>query len=126
MTDADIKVLFVEDSKSSNSALRQALKDEGLNIACCGGGFDALDELATDGADIVVASTTLGDLSGFQLASLIKSSESTKQLPVVLLEDDLSPSDGQAKTDEFWNKAARCDLFVSKDEQRTYPGGQGH
>jgi len=107
MTDPDIKVLYVEDSRSSNSSLRQALKDEGLTLVFCGGGFDALDELSVDGADVVVASTALGDLNGFQLASLIKSSESTQGLPVVLLEDK------QEKSDEFWSKAARCDLFVS-------------
>ena len=110
MTDTDIKVLFVEDSKNSDTSLRQALKDEGLTIVFCGGGFDALDELSSEGADVVVASVTLGDLNGFQLASLIKSNQSTEQLPVVLLQDKL------VKVDEFWSKAARCDLFVSADE----------
>ena len=107
MTDTDIKVLYVEDSRSSNTSLRQALKDEGLTLVFCGGGFDALDELSVDGADVVVVSTALGDLNGFQLASLIKSSESTEGLPVVLLEDK------QEKGDEFWSRAARGDLFVS-------------
>jgi len=114
MNDAEIKVLFVEDSKSSNSQLRQALKDEGLTIAFCGGGFDALDELSSDGADIVVASATLSDLNGFQLSSLIKSSENTERLPVVLLEDG-------TKVDEFWAKAAAADLFVSVDQLK-HPG----
>ncbi|MBS1999805.1 MAG: diguanylate cyclase, partial [Cyanobacteria bacterium SZAS LIN-2] len=89
---------------------RQALKDEGLTLAFCGGGFDALDELSVDGADVVVASTALGDLNGFQLAALIKSSESTQGLPVVLLEDKL------VKVDDFWSKAAGCDLFVSTED----------
>jgi diguanylate cyclase (GGDEF)-like protein len=109
MTDADIKILYVEDPKSSNASLRTALKDEGLTVTFCGGGFDALDELANEGADLVVSSMALGDLSGNQLAALIKSSESTAGMPVVLLEDLL------VKSDEFWSKASCPDLFVSTD-----------
>jgi diguanylate cyclase (GGDEF)-like protein len=114
MTDADIKVLYVEDSRSSNAPLREALKDEGLIISFCGGGFDALDELSEGGADIVVASVSLGDLNGFQVSALIKSSENTEQLPVVLLEDKLHAA--QPEIVEFWSKPARCDLFVTVDD----------
>ncbi len=107
---ADIKVLYVEDSKSSSSSLRQALKSEGLTVVFCGGGFDALDELASDGADIVVAATKVNDLSGYQLASLIKSSEVVSQLPVVLFVSD------DAAADDFWIKAARPDVIVSAED----------
>jgi len=107
---ADIKVLYVEDSKSSSTGLRQALKDEGLTVVFCGGGFDALDELAGEGADIVVAATRVNDLSGYQLASLIKSSEIVSQLPVVLFVS------GDASADDFWIKAARPDIVVSAED----------
>ncbi len=107
---ADIKVLYVEDSKSSSTSLRQALKNEGLTVVFCGGGFDALDELAGDGADIVVAATKVNDLSGYQLASLIKSSEVVSQLPVVLFVSD------DAAADDFWIKAARPDVIVSVED----------
>lgn len=107
---AEIKVLYVEDSRSSNAALRQALKAEGLQVVFCGGGFDALDELAGDGADIVVAATKLNDLSGYQLASLIKSSELVSQLPVALFVT------GEASGDEFWIKAARPDVVISAED----------
>ncbi len=107
---ADIKVLYVEDSRSSSPKLRRALKDEGLSIVFCGGGFDALDELASDGADIVVAATKVSDLSGYQLASLIKSSELVSQLPVVLFYS------GETATDDFWIKAARPDVVVGEED----------
>lgn len=107
---AEIKVLYVEDSRSSNAALRQALKAEGLQVVFCGGGFDALDELAGDGADIIVAATKLNDLSGYQLASLIKSSELVSQLPVALFVT------GDSASDEFWTKAARPDVVISAED----------
>lgn len=109
--DLDIKVLYVEDSRSSSSSLREALKDAGLTVVFCGGGFDALDELAADGADIVVSAAQVTDLSGYQLASIIKSSEVGRSMPVVLFR----PKE-QDEPDQFWSRAARPDLFVSDED----------
>lgn len=106
----DIKVLYVEDSRSSSATLRDALKDAGMTVVFCGGGFDALDELAADGADIVVSAAQVTDLSGYQLASIIKSSEVGRAMPVVLFR----PADSES--DQFWARAARPDLFVSEED----------
>jgi diguanylate cyclase (GGDEF)-like protein len=105
---ADIKVLFVDDSGSSGLELKQAIKDEGLDLCFCGGGFDALDELSSDGADIVFASADLQDLSGYQLAGLIKSSELDNSLPVVLFQSK------ETGADYFWLKASRADCFLGQ------------
>ncbi|MBP6595714.1 MAG: hypothetical protein KA255_21990, partial [Candidatus Obscuribacter sp.] len=67
---SDIKILYVEDAKSSGGTLRKALKDAHMNVVYVGGGFDALDELSDGGADVVVSCIELGDLPGYQLASL--------------------------------------------------------
>ena len=107
---ADIKVIYVEDSRSSNHALRQALKSEGLNVVFCGGGFDALDELFEDGADIIVSAAHVSDISGYQLAGLIKSSEIDDLLPVVIFHGD------DSKTDAFSMQTSRADRFYTNEQ----------
>ena len=107
---ADIKVIYVEDSRSSNNALRQALKSEGLNVVFCGGGFDALDELFEDGADIIVSAAHVSDISGYQLAGLIKSSEIDDLLPVVIFHGD------DSKTDAFSMQTSRADRFYTNEQ----------
>lgn len=107
---ADIKVLYVEDAKSSGGPLRQTLKDADMDVTFVGGGFDALDELRENGADIVVACVDLNDLSGYQLAALIKSSEATQKMPVVLF------AAHGAKVDDFWVKASLADVFYGESD----------
>ena len=55
------KVVLVEDEKNPSTEFRAQLKKEGFEVTACVGGFDALDELGSHGADIVVASTNLSD-----------------------------------------------------------------
>jgi len=101
------KVVLVEDEKSPSTEFRAQLKKEGFDVTACVGGFDALDELGSHGADIVVASTTLTDLSGYQLSCLIKSNDRTSKLPVMLL------AKGDAsEQDAFWKIAALPDAVV--------------
>lgn len=104
------KVVLVEDEKNPSTEFRAQLKKEGFDVTACVGGFDALDELGSQGADIVVASTTLSDLSGYQLCCLIKSNDRTSKLPVMLL------AKGDAsEQDAFWKIAALPDAVIDAD-----------
>ena len=58
----------------------------------------------------MVAATHLPDLNGYQLSSLIKSTERTHRLPIILLAGDA------AKEEEFWNLAALADVIYSTHE----------
>lgn len=107
---AEPKVVLVEDETNSLGALGDALKTGGFEVTTCKGGFDALDELGAHGADLVVASSSLPDLSGYQLSCLIKSNDRASKLPVVLVRGR------QTDQDEFWKTASLPDLFVSTDE----------
>lgn len=104
------KVVLVEDEKSPSTEFRAQLKKEGFEVTACVGGFDALDELGSQGADIVVASTNLSDLSGYQLSCLIKSNDRTSRLPVMLLAKG-DPSE----QDAFWKVAALPDALIEAD-----------
>jgi len=65
------------------------------------------------GADCVIAATHLPDLNGYQLSSLIKSTERTHRLPIILLAGE------NAKEEEFWNLAALADVIYSTQETET-------
>jgi diguanylate cyclase (GGDEF)-like protein len=99
------KVVLVESEKAPLTMVREALKDAAYDIATCKGGFDALDELTSEGADILIAGTQLSDLSGYQLSCLLKSTERTSRLPVLLVN-----TDGDGGT--FWPMAAQADLMI--------------
>jgi diguanylate cyclase (GGDEF)-like protein len=99
------KIVLVESDKAPLDAVREALKDAAYDIATCKGAFDALDELTSDGADILIAGTQLSDISGYQLSCLLKSTERTARLPVLLIKTD---GDGGI----FWPMAAQANLSM--------------
>ncbi|CAN5563702.1 hypothetical protein BH10CYA1_BH10CYA1_65040 [soil metagenome] len=107
---AEFKIVFVDEDPSAHSDLKSELKTAGHEISACRGGFDALDELGSQGADIVIASTSLQDLSGYQLSCLIKSNDRTSRLPIVLIKG--APAD----QDEFWRIASLPDALLEPEE----------
>jgi len=110
---ADLKVVLVEHAPGSLAVLKEALWNDGLEITICSGGFDALDELGSQGADLVIASSAVPDLSGYQLSCLIKSNDRTSKLPVVLVKGEAT------EQDDFWRTAALPDLYLQQEDLKS-------
>ncbi|HEY9772195.1 MAG TPA: diguanylate cyclase [Planktothrix sp.] len=107
---AELKVVLVEETAGTFETLKDALKKAGCDVAVCQGGFDALDRLGSHGADLIVSSSSLPDLSGYQLSSLIKSNDRANKLPFVLIRGL------QSDQDEFWKTASLPDLFLALED----------
>jgi diguanylate cyclase (GGDEF)-like protein len=108
----EIKLLVVDTEKSPHEELRTALKEAGFELTLCTGVFDALDELSTQGAEGVLALTSLPDLNGYQLSSLIKSNDRTYKLPVILVKGEA------VEQEEFWKLAAQADAIYTAEETK--------
>ncbi len=104
------KVVVVDHDTLTQALIRDAFKARGYDVIACDGGFDALDELLTEGADAVIASTELSDVNGYQLCSFIKSNETTSALPFVIFKPE-----GKEQND-FWKSASMADRFFSSEE----------
>jgi diguanylate cyclase (GGDEF)-like protein len=108
----ETRLLLVEDERHPFEDLHNSLKKAGYGVTVCRGAFDALDQLSTQGADAVITSTTLSDLSGYQLCSLIKSNDRTCRLPVILT------NDAAVEQDDFWRLAAQSDHVYKVEETK--------
>lgn len=104
------KAVLVENEKSPMEALRTALKSAGFQVAVCTSAFDAIDEVTSEGGDVVIASASLPDIGGFQLSCLIKSSSTTNDIPVVVV------ADKDQDSDSFWSRASLADLLVERND----------
>jgi len=107
---AELKAVLIENESGSFHELRQGLIKNNFDVSLCSGGFDALDDLGSQGADLLVSSSSLPDLSGYQLSCLIKSNDKANRLPVVLVKSN------QGEQDDFWKTAAMPDLFIPESE----------
>lgn len=107
---SEIKVALVESSNGALRALAEILKKNGIKAVSCTGGSTALGEIAQNGADVLVISEQLVDMSGYQLAGLLKSADITNSLPIIIVAQTTESSK------DFWFKASFADaVILAKD-----------
>ncbi|NOZ68875.1 MAG: response regulator transcription factor [Deferribacteres bacterium] len=79
------KILIVDDEKDILELLSYNLKKEGFETACSSNGEDALRLLRRDAFDLVVLDLMLPGMQGMELCRILKSSEETSSVPIIML-----------------------------------------
>lgn len=79
------RVLVVDDSLSTRKTLSQLLGDAGYQVQTARDGFDALESLAREPADIVLTDLEMPNLDGLDLTRHLRESDAWRQLPVVMI-----------------------------------------
>ena len=104
-----IKVLLVEDSETQLNFLQDKLKEHGFDVEIALNGSEAYKKVYTTVPDIVVSDIMMPAVDGYQLCRMIKNTDETKKIPVILL------TVLDKKIDSFWGKKAGAQLFLSKN-----------
>lgn len=113
------------------SPLRAALAAVGYQVIECGGAWETLQLVDKHHVDVFITAAALPDISGYHLACLLKSMESAKEIPVIVVKassqgagsrrgreiDTSTPSPAPALAtskwmDEFSLLAKRCRMIV--------------
>ena len=79
------RALVVDDSLSVRKTLTQLLVDAGYEVRTARDGFDALDALSREKADIVLTDLEMPNLNGLDLTRRLRQSESWSTLPVIMI-----------------------------------------
>jgi chemotaxis protein histidine kinase CheA len=79
------RALVVDDSLSVRKTLSQLLVDAGYDVRTARDGFDALDMLSREKADIVLTDLEMPNLNGLDLTRRLRQSESWATLPVIMI-----------------------------------------
>ena len=103
-----IKILLVEDSDTQLKFLKEGLVQHGFEVETAGNGSEAYKKIFTFTPDIVVSDIMMPAIDGYHLCRMIKNTEETKKIPVILL----TVLDN--KIDAFWGKKAGAQLFLLK------------
>ena len=104
-----IKILLVEDSETQLNFLQDKLKEHGFDVEIASNGSEAYKKVYTTVPDIVVSDIMMPAVDGYQLCRMIKNTDETKKIPVILL------TVLDKKIDSFWGKKAGAQLFLSKN-----------
>lgn len=102
------KLLIADDSVTIRKVVELTFADEGVEVSAVGTAQDAMQKFVELQPDIVLVDAGLDGTNGYQICSMIKQDEQTKDIPVLLLVGSFEPFD----QDEA--EKAGADGFVTK------------
>jgi CheY-like chemotaxis protein len=79
------KLLVADDSPYYRTVIGLTFTDEGMEVTTVGDGRQALESVEQSEPDVILASVSMSELSGYELCRLIKQSERFGHIPVMLL-----------------------------------------
>jgi two-component system cell cycle response regulator DivK len=103
-----IKILIVDDAETNRELTARLLQIHGYEILFAEDGLQALALTQKEQPDIVLMDIGLPMMDGWEATKIIKSTESTKHIPVIALSAHAMEETEQKALD------AGCDAYVSK------------
>ncbi|MFH1956774.1 MAG: response regulator [Patescibacteria group bacterium] len=79
------KILVIEDDKFFQTLVTKKLMDEGYEVLAASDSNEALAILEKEKPDLIILDLILPLLDGFEILSIVKKGEKTKDIPVIIL-----------------------------------------
>lgn len=79
------KILIVDDSSANILLIDNFLQSEGYEVVTCFTGREALDLLSTSKVDLILLDLMMPDIDGLQVLKTVRSTEATKDLPIIII-----------------------------------------
>jgi diguanylate cyclase (GGDEF)-like protein len=121
------RILVVEDDVATAVALSDTLAEEGYSVDCAGDGAEALRHARETTPDLVLLDVNLPGMSGFDAATSLRRSASTRGVPILFLSaaHDLPTRVRHERLEQvdFMPKPFSLDELLARIQQAL---GQGH
>src|SRR6185312_5999982 len=102
-------ILIVDDAPDMLASIGRAVRKAGYRTAVASDGAAALAEISTNPPALVVSDILMPPgINGFQLCRKLKSAETTRALPVILISGKTDP------VDHFWAEEVGARLLLRK------------
>ncbi len=105
------KVLLVEENAPQRMMLKLSLELESLQVITAGDGAEGIHLAYSEKPRLIIANTTMAELTGYQLCHLLKNDPSTRHIPIILI------ADTGEKKDEFWSAEAGADAYIRRSDR---------
>jgi CheY-like chemotaxis protein len=102
------KLLLADDSVTIQRVIELTFADEDIQVIVVGDGKQAMDRIAADRPDIVLADIGMPERDGYEVAAFVKNDPQLAHIPVVLLTGAFEP------LDENRARAVGCDGVLVK------------
>ncbi len=79
------KILVVDDDTKIQMVIRIMLEKKGYTVKCVSSGIEAFKVLDEFSPDLIMLDVMMPGMSGYEVCQKLKSDESTKNIPVIML-----------------------------------------
>ena len=79
----EVRIIIVDDDARNRFALSSYLEGRGMEIHLLESGFQAIDFLEKNTADIILMDMMMPDMDGFETIQKIKSNSETEDIPII-------------------------------------------
>ena len=79
------KILVVDDDTKIQMVVRIMLQKKGYDVKCVSSGLEAFREIPEFKPDLIMLDVMMPGMGGYEVCRKLKSSESTKNIPVIML-----------------------------------------
>jgi two-component system chemotaxis response regulator CheY len=108
-----MKILVVDDDKTTRKLLGLYLKAKGYEIVTAENGLDALEKLGTESINLVVSDMNMPYMDGIELTKNIRADENLKHLPVIMVTTEADEEEKkkahEAGVDDYLVKPANAE-----------------
>ena len=121
------KILLADDSETVQKVVNLTFELEGIEVITFGDGDSAMEQMEAVAPDVILADVNMPGMNGYDICQHIKSNESTKNTPVILLVGSFEPFDEaramQVGADDYLTKPFQSiRQLVSKVNELLAPG----
>lgn len=102
------KILIVDDEPDINAILMAYLGAHGYQTLCAHDGVEALEMVAAERPDLILLDVMMPEMSGYQVARVLKSETVTAEIPLVMLTARTQQSD------RFWGLESGAAVYMHK------------
>ncbi len=108
-------VLVVDDDPSLREMLRQQLTERGYEVRLATNGYEAIHAVRTKRPDVVVLDVMMPEISGFDVAAVLKSDPVTHSIPIIILSIVQDADRGyRLGVDKYLTKPTEADELVAE------------
>jgi CheY-like chemotaxis protein len=103
-----VTLLLADDSATIQRVIEMTFAEEDVRVVTVGDGREAIERIAAEPPDIVLADTNMPEKDGYEVSAFVKAEPARSRIPVVLLTGAFEPvDDGRARE-------AGCDAVLVK------------